>query len=116
MLTMLLVLGVAPAMACLIPGAVMTAGERACCQKMSIECGQPNMPAAHSCCRGTLPPTVSEKPVDARSATVHLFTVATVPLAVWDMMPPVFRAAGWLEYADFSPLGSPPTSISVLRI
>lgn len=115
-LTMLLLLGVAPAMACLVPGAAMTAGERACCRTMSTECGQPNMPVSHSCCRGTLPPTVSEKPVDATIATVHLSAVAIVPLAVWGMMATVFRVTCRLDYADFSLLGSPPTSVSILRI
>ncbi len=112
---LVLVLGLTPAMACLVPGAAMTAGERACCRTMSTECGQPNMPASHSCCRGSLP-VLGEKAVDARAGTVHLFAVATIPLAAWDMTAPVFPAAGRLDYADSSLLGSPPTSVSVLRI
>jgi hypothetical protein len=113
--TMLLLLSVVPAMACLIPGATMTAQERACCRSMGARCGQPDMPASHSCCKETLP-VIGKKTIDSRTATIHLFAVATIPLAAWDMMIPVLAVCGRIGYADFSPPGSPPTSVSVLRI
>lgn len=112
---LLLVLSLAPAMACLIHGATMTAGERACCQTMSAQCGRPDMPASHSCCRGTLP-VAGERAIDAKVSTVHLAAVATIPLAVWDMMAPVLPASARIGYTDSSLPGSPPSSISVLRI
>jgi hypothetical protein len=48
-----LMLGLAfgsPVMACLIPGAEMTAAERECCEHMSQQCGSPAMPSSHTCC------------------------------------------------------------------
>lgn len=112
---LVLVMGLSPAMACLVPGDTMTAGERACCRTMSAQCGQPDMPASHSCCKGTQP-VIGEKAVDGRSAAIHLSAVATISPAMWDRTIPIFPVYGRKGYADFSPPGSPPTQVSVLRI
>lgn len=114
-LALLLLFSVAPAMACLIPGAAMTAEERACCQRMGPACGQPEMPASHSCCRGMLP-DAGNKALDAQTATAHLFAVAAIPLTGSGLVDSVLSASAVTGSADFSSLGSPPSTISVLRI
>src|ERR1700744_2803824 len=114
-LTLLLLLSMAPAMACRIPGATMTAQERACCQRMGDKCGQTDMAASHSCCKGAVP-GVDKQAIDARTAAVHLLAIAASPLAASDLLDSVLSAPAVSGYADSPPLGSPPSSISVLRI
>lgn len=112
---LLLLLCLTPAMTCLIPGATMTAQERACCRSMGARCGQPDMPASHSCCKGT-PPVIGEKAVDGQSAAIHLSAVAAFSPSMWDRMISALPVYVRIGYEDFSPPGSPPTQISVLRI
>lgn len=48
--TLALLLAALPAMACAIPGAVMTAAERNCCKRMANQCGHSGMAKSHGCC------------------------------------------------------------------
>ena len=48
--TLALLLAALPAMACAIPGAVMTAAERDCCKRMANQCGHSGMAKSHGCC------------------------------------------------------------------
>ena len=48
--TLALLLAALPAMACAIPGAVMTAAERDCCKQMANQCGHSGMAKSHGCC------------------------------------------------------------------
>jgi hypothetical protein len=45
-----------PALACLLPGRVITAAERACCKRMAKMCGSGHMPQSHSCCQKVTQP------------------------------------------------------------
>src|SRR6266700_7500407 len=45
-----LLMAALPAMACAIPGAVMTAAERDCCKRMANQCGHSGMAKSHGCC------------------------------------------------------------------
>jgi len=63
-LTLLLMISLAPAMACMAPNAQMTTQERACCRMMKGDCGQMEMPASHGCCQkapGTVHDTHCER-------------------------------------------------------
>jgi hypothetical protein len=48
LLTLLLV--ALPVMACVQPGIVMTAAERACCKQMAQQCRESGMAKSHDCC------------------------------------------------------------------
>jgi len=47
------VLAGTPVLACMLPGASMTAEESACCRHMASQCGHGEMPSSHSCCKTT---------------------------------------------------------------
>lgn len=114
-LALMLVSCLTPAMACLVPGRQMTVEERACCRAMGSQCGAPGMPASHSCCQGTLP-DLHEKMIETKTTAVCPFAVAVVhltALAAGNPSPSIHARVG---YADSSPQGSPPSSVSILRI
>ena len=48
--TLALLLAALPAMACAVPGTVMTAAERECCKRMADQCGHSGMAKSHGCC------------------------------------------------------------------
>jgi hypothetical protein len=49
--TLALLLAALPVMACAVPGAAMTAAERACCKHMANQCGHSGMAKSHGCCQ-----------------------------------------------------------------
>src|SRR5712692_11640580 len=50
-LALIVMVGGAPLMACMLPSNVMTAQEKACCRRMAHRCGDHSMPSSHSCCK-----------------------------------------------------------------
>lgn len=111
----LLVSLLSPVITCVMPGPRMNAQERACCRAMGPECGQPGMSMTHSCCRGSLPG------LHSRVEETQTVAFTLLPFAV--MYPstcvPASRdssADARVTSADTSPSGSPPTSVSILRI
>ncbi|MEO6815326.1 MAG: hypothetical protein ABI177_01390 [Edaphobacter sp.] len=114
-LVLLLVTGLAPAMACMVPDAQMSAQERACCHTMSSQCGQMEMPASHGCCQKT-PASIHDNALDTKTVVFHPVVVAAVYLAVFNLLALAPIAAEWVERLDFSPPQSPPSSVSILRI
>ncbi len=114
-LVLLLVSCLAPAMACMVPNAEMSAQERACCRMMKNQCGQMGMPASHSCCQKT-PPSVRDNALVTKAVTFHPVEVAVIWVAISELANPASAVAGWVEHPAYSPPESPPTTISVLRI
>jgi hypothetical protein len=114
-LVLLLVSGLAPAMACMVPDAQMNAEERACCRMMKNQCGQMGMPASHGCCQKT-PPSVHNNALDTKAMTFHPAVVPVIWLAASELMNPDSAVTGWVEHPDYSPPKSPPATISILRI
>ena len=111
----LLVSCLAPAMACMIPNAEMSAQERACCRMMKNQCGQMEMPASHGCCQKT-PPSVHDDALNTKAVSFHPAVVPVIWLAASELANPAFAVTGWIEHPDYSPPKSPPASIAVLRI
>src|ERR1700678_2828500 len=74
----------APAMACMIPDAQMSAQERTCCRMMGNQCGQTEMPASHGCCHKT-PQTVYFYAPASKTASVHPVTVAPIRLTASEL-------------------------------
>ena len=42
-------------MACMLPSAVLTAEEQACCKEMANQCGHDRLPSSHPCCKAITP-------------------------------------------------------------
>jgi hypothetical protein len=114
-IVVLLLLWLAPAMACIAPDAQLTQQERACCRMMKNQCGQMEMPASHGCCQKDIQSAhhdaLKTKPVD-----IHPDVAATVYLLVAQFWTPGPVFGGRVKHPEVSPPQSPPRSISVLRI
>jgi hypothetical protein len=113
-LVLLLVSCVAPAMACAIPDAQMSAQERACCQMMKSQCGQMEMPASHGCCRQT-PQSIHSNALDTKMVVLHPAALTAIWLTASDLLHPA-TVVGWVDRPEHSPPKSPPSTISILRI
>jgi hypothetical protein len=114
-LVLLLASCLAPAMACMVPGAQMTTEERACCRMMGNQCGEMEMPASHGCCRET-PPNVFDSALDTKAVALHPNIVPTISLAALQLVNSTPHVIGWVEHPDYSPPTSPPSTVSILRI
>jgi hypothetical protein len=105
----------APAMACAVPNAPMTAQEHACCRQMKGMCESAGMPASHSCCHKDTQANHLQVAHPGQLAFQHAVTVADIPPS------PVLCIAPPLTFEQIAqpkhslPV-SPPTAISVLRI
>jgi hypothetical protein len=114
-LGLLLVSCLAPATACMVPIAQMSAQERACCLMMKNQCEQTDMPASHGCCHKT-PQTVYFYSPAAKTASIHLVTVAPIWLTASERLNPSAIIARWVDRPEYSPPKSPPSAVSILRI
>lgn len=114
-LVLLLVSCVAPAMACMIPDAQMSAEERICCRMMKGQCGQMEMPASHGCCQKT-PQSVYINAPAPKTGPVHPVTVTAIWLAASELVNPNASVARWVDRPEYSPPKSPPSTVSILRI
>jgi len=114
-LVLLLVSCLAPAMACMVPNAEMSAQERACCRMMKSQCGQMGMPASHGCCQKT-PPSVHDNALDTKAVAFHPVVVPVIWLAASELANPASAVTSWVEHPDYSPPKSPPATIFILRI
>jgi hypothetical protein len=114
-LILLLVMTVAPAMACMVPDAQMSAQERACCRTMKNQCGQMGMPTSHGCCQKA-PQSTQINALDPKTVTVHPVMHTVILLTIFDLAPPVALIGDWIDRPEYSPPKSPPSTISILRI
>jgi hypothetical protein len=114
-LVLLLVTSLAPAMACMVPDAQMSAQERACCRTMSSQCGQTETPASHGCCQKT-PASLYDSALDTNAVAFHPVVVRVIWLAASELVNPLATATAWVERPDYTPPKSPPSTVSILRI
>jgi hypothetical protein len=114
-LVLLLVMSVAPAMACMVPDAQMSTQERECCRMMKDQCGQIGMSASHGCCQKT-PQSIHSSALDTNAVNFH----PVVVLAIWktaaELLNPTTVVSEWIDRPEYSSPQSPPTTISILRI
>jgi hypothetical protein len=104
-----------PVLACMLPGAAVTAEESACCRHMASQCGQGKMPSSHSCCK-TLPTTNQVAIAKASfnlSPQLNLLYIAESQLGFAQGAPEAFLA---LVFSGHSPPEAPPSSSEILRI
>lgn len=114
-LALLVMISLAPAMACMAPDAQMTTQERACCRIMKGDCGQMDMPASHGCCQKA-PGTVHDTALRTSSITLHpVVQVVSAALSL-NLFPPSSMVTGWLKRPEHSPPKPPPSIISNLRV
>ena len=113
-LVLLLVSCLAPAMACMLPGAQLTVEERACCRTMQDQCGQMEMPASHGCCHKA-PLTVYDRALARNTEVQHLDLVPVLWLTPSEVLTAESFVIRWADH-DYSPPQSPPSNISILRI
>ena len=113
-----LLLFATPIMACTMQAKAMTAAERDCCKRMAQDCGRGKMSQSHSCCKTVampdhLPAIKSSSDFSSGHATLVLaHALPQIPAVVM-----VAECASWTCASDMhGPPGSPPSSISVLRI
>ena len=112
-LSLAMVMGGAPLMACMLPSYVMTAQEKACCRRMAHRCGDHTMPSSHSCCK-----TVGVDQVAVAKScfnpTPQLdFVFAEQPTAITELARRVVVDA---SVPGHSPPESPPSSSNILRV
>ena len=67
--TLALLMAALPVMACVRPGAVMTAAERDCCKRMAERCGHSSMAKSHGCCQPQESPSNFQA---VKASSVHL--------------------------------------------
>jgi hypothetical protein len=113
-LVLLLASCLAPAMACMVPDAAMSAQERACCRMMKNQCGQMGMPASHGCCQKTRL-GVRDNALDTKAMNFHPNAAPIIWLTAFEL-DSTSSVAGWVEHTEYSPPKSPPATISILRI
>jgi hypothetical protein len=113
-----LLLFATPIMACTMQANAMTAAERDCCKRMAQECGKGKMSQSHSCCKTVampdhLPAIKSASDVSSDHTTpaiAHALPQISVAFPLMTFSSPV-----WVSDMH-GPPGSPPVTISVLRI
>ena len=115
-LALALMLSAVPTMACLLPITTMTAAEHECCKRMAGQCGQAGMPSNHSCCQRISGPEdtfvkASNAQLDHNASSSYVLSVGA-PLLLSGI--PLVHASP--HFAVHGPPGSPPATISVLRI
>lgn len=112
---LLLLISVAPSLACMAPDAQMTAQERACCRMMKGDCGQMDMHASHSCCQKA-PGIVHDAALRTSPVTFHPMVQVVFAALSLDLFPPSSPVTGWLKRPEHSPPKQPPSIISNLRV
>lgn len=107
---------VAPAMACVVPGANLTTAERACCKQMASKCGHMEMPAAHDCCQKEAPATNQWSVAQNPSVSAYTGLSATPGLPLFGLLQTPSGLPRNLSQRSFRLPQSPPAAISILRI
>jgi hypothetical protein len=113
-----LLLFATPIMACTMQANAMTAAERDCCKRMAQECGKGKMSQSHSCCKTVAMPDhlpAIKSSSDFNSAHQVLLLAHVLPQISVAMPLVEFAPAVWASDMH-GPPGSPPVTISVLRI
>src|SRR5262245_44630595 len=115
LLTIAVLWAITPAVACVFPGATMTAAERECCHHMAEQCGSSVMPASHSCCKAQ-GPTNAVLPQAQAAGPVRPLSVAVVPPAAALGALRTLTVGSHLSFLHAPPPEPSPGCNSILRI
>lgn len=103
-------------MACVLPGAQMTAGELACCRMMKGDCGHMQMSSGQDCCQ-KVPQTSEMNAVQWKVPSFHPIVVISLYVVAWALSPSAVLLTGSVAHPETAPPPeSPPPTISILRI
>ena len=113
-----LLLFATPIVACTMQANAMTAAERDCCKRMAQECGKGKMSQSHSCCKTVaMPDHLPAMKASSDSNFAHHVLVLAHSLPQTSVAVPLVEFAPGVWASDMhGPPGSPPVTISVLRI
>ena len=112
-----MLLAALPVMACVQPGAEMTAPERECCKKMAAQCGGAGMMKSHKCCQTDIAPNSLDAMKTSSSQIDHSlpdFCAQVVPLEAKAALQPTFATN--IASPPHSPPGLLSSATTVLRI
>ena len=112
-----MLLAALPVMACVQPGAEMTAPERECCKKMAAQCGGAGMMKSHKCCQTDVAPNSLDAMKTSSSQIDHSlpdFCAQVVPLEATAALQPAFATN--IASPPHSPPGLLSSATTVLRI
>jgi hypothetical protein len=112
-----MLLAALPVMACVRPGAEMTAAERECCKKMAAQCGGSSMMKSHGCCQTNVSPDKFDAMKTSSSQIDHSlpdFCAQVVPLEATTAQQPAFATN--IASPPHSPPGLLSSATAVLRI
>ena len=112
---LLVVSSLTPAMACMLPGAQMTAQERACCRMMHEQCEQMGMPASHGCCQKA-PQDSLDNAIVTKATAYQPLAVAVLWISASEPLRTSLVTVEWMNRPDGSPPQYPPGSNTVLLI
>ena len=110
-LVALIVLGM-PVIACALPGVEMSEDENACCRQMAERCGMSQMPASHSCCKGS--PELQADSLQAMQVFAATMLPASHAAGALVLIPMPNRHV--TEAGSFISSESPPGCSPILRI
>jgi hypothetical protein len=107
-----------PVMACMVPDAAMTPGERECCKKMAERCGDMGMAKSHPCCQVTATPADFHALKTASSQLDHVSLVLFHALPLTAQTDAYVSLAQWSSHVSctHSPPGLESLTTTVLRI
>ena len=107
-----------PVMACMVPDAAMTPGERECCKKMAERCGDMGMAKSHPCCQVTATPADFHALKTASSQLDHVSLVLFHALPLTAQTDAYVSLAQWSSRVSctHSPPGLESLTTTVLRI
>jgi hypothetical protein len=107
-----------PVMACMVPDAAMTPGERECCKKMAERCGDMGMAKSHPCCQVTATPADFHALKTASSQLDHVSLVLFHALPLTAQTDAYVSLAQWSSRVScaHSPPGLESLATTVLRI
>jgi len=111
-LTVVVVWGLAPQIACFMPDQSLTQAEMDCCQHKADDCGQMNM----TCCRTTTPTHnvgITAKPVRNPLPQVHM---ASAPVGIPAVTPPAGFVRSTIANDHAPPPSDSAASPLILRI
>lgn len=114
-LTALLALLAAPALSCLVPRQLLGAEEHACCRETGDRCGSKKMASPKSCCE-----TADESGQPYITAATNP-QIIDAPAVLGVLLPtlnvnPAAQSISAVAVLAHSPPGSPPETVSILRI
>jgi hypothetical protein len=99
----------------MLPGAMTTDEEAACCREMAPDCGQGNMPSSHSCCK-TLSASDQAALAQAPFQLFQQLSLLYIAEPGFNSTPGVMSQVTAIISVEHSSPESPPSLPEILRV